>query len=87
VLSSWRLFHLPKAYAVAVYILRGTTLASFPTRQHPIISFYYNLICQLFHRQNVELISYSRQGAWQCTRRGCRAQASHSAASPPANRG
>jgi hypothetical protein len=86
---------------VAVYLLRGTTLASFTThglgasrpgprivtRQHPIIRLYYNLVCQLFHRQNVELISYSRKGAWQCTRRGCRAQASHSAASPPANRG
>jgi hypothetical protein len=30
--------------------------------------------CQLFHGRWAELVSYSRQGAWRCTKPGCRAQ-------------
>ena len=32
------------------------------------------LICQLLHGRKARLVSYSRQGAWECTHRGCRAQ-------------
>jgi hypothetical protein len=34
-----------------------------------------NLICQLFHGQWAELISYSRHGAWRCGKPGCASQA------------
>jgi hypothetical protein len=37
------------------------------------------LVCQLFHGRWVELVSYSRQGAWRCTKPDCAAQASHEA--------
>jgi hypothetical protein len=33
------------------------------------------LTCQLFHGRWAEVVSYSRQGSWRCTRPGCRAQA------------
>jgi hypothetical protein len=38
------------------------------------------LMCQLFHGDAAEVVSYSRQGAWSCTRTGCRAQARHARA-------
>ena len=31
--------------------------------------------CQLFHGRWAETVSYSRQGAYRCTKPGCRAQA------------
>jgi hypothetical protein len=33
--------------------------------------------CQLFHGHWAEVVSYSRQGAWRCTKPGCAAQARH----------
>jgi hypothetical protein len=38
------------------------------------------LFCQLLHGRWARVISYSRQGAWQCVKRGCRAQARRDAA-------
>src|SRR5690348_17358216 len=32
------------------------------------------LVCELFHSGWAKVVSYSRQGAWRCTRPGCRAQ-------------
>jgi hypothetical protein len=34
-----------------------------------------DLSCQLFHGQWAEVVSYSRQGAWRCTKPGCASQA------------
>jgi hypothetical protein len=36
-----------------------------------------DLSCQLFHGQWAEVVSYSRQGAWRCTKPGCASQARH----------
>jgi hypothetical protein len=36
-----------------------------------------DLICQLFHGRWAEVVSYSRRGAWACTKPGCRSQANH----------
>ena len=52
------------------------------TRQHPLARLYQELFCQLFHTDQLRLVSYSRQGAWQCTKLACRAQANHAEASP-----
>jgi hypothetical protein len=38
------------------------------------------LICQLFHGQWSELVSYSHQGAWRCTKSDCAAQVRHDTA-------
>jgi hypothetical protein len=44
--------------------------------------------CQILHRRWAVLVSFSRQGAWKCTKPGCAAQARHDrallAASPAA---
>jgi hypothetical protein len=34
-----------------------------------------DLVCQLFHGKWAEIVSYSRQGRWKCTKPGCAAQA------------
>ena len=36
-----------------------------------------DLACQLFHGRWAEVASYSRQGAWRCTKPGCASQARH----------
>jgi hypothetical protein len=51
-------------------------------RQHPLVRLYHELFCQLFHTDQLRLVSYSRQGAWLCTKPVCRAQANHAEASP-----
>jgi hypothetical protein len=38
------------------------------------------LFCQLLHGRWARVISYSGQGAWQCDKDGCAAQARHDAA-------
>ena len=35
------------------------------------------LVCEFSHARWLELVSYSRQGAWRCTKPVCRAQAQH----------
>jgi hypothetical protein len=37
------------------------------------------LVCQLLHGRWARVTSYSRQGAWECTKHGCRAQARRAA--------
>jgi len=37
------------------------------------------LFCQMFHASYADVVSYSRQGAWRCTKPGCRAQRMHDA--------
>lgn len=34
-------------------------------------------VCQLFHGRWAEAVSFSRQGAWRCSKSGCNAQARH----------
>jgi hypothetical protein len=36
-----------------------------------------DLVCQLFHSKWAQVVSYSSQGAWRCTKPGCAAQARH----------
>ena len=35
---------------------------------------YATVVCELRHGQWAETVSYSRQGAWRCTKPGCRAE-------------
>ena len=46
-----------------------------------MLAFIDDLVCQLFHGKWAEVVSYSRQGAWKCTKPGCEAQARHDRAS------
>jgi hypothetical protein len=34
-------------------------------------------VCQLLHGRWAEAASFSRQGAWRCSKSGCKAQARH----------
>jgi hypothetical protein len=36
-----------------------------------------DLRCQLFHGKWARVVSYSRQGAWRCTKPGCAAETRH----------
>jgi hypothetical protein len=38
------------------------------------------VFCQLLHGRWARVISYSRQGAWECVKPDCAAQARHNAA-------
>ena len=42
-----------------------------------MLEFINELICQLFHTGWAEIVSYSRHGAWRCTKPGCAAQVRH----------
>jgi hypothetical protein len=42
-----------------------------------MLSMIDNLVCQVFHARWAEVVSYSRHGAWRCTKPGCAAQACH----------
>jgi hypothetical protein len=46
-----------------------------------MLGFINKLVCQLFHARWAETVSYSRHGAWKCTKPGCAAQARHDRAS------
>jgi hypothetical protein len=51
-----------------------------------MLEFIDDLICQLFHGKWAEVVSYSRQGAWKCTKPGCASQARHDRASAGSRR-
>src|SRR5438270_13895365 len=38
-----------------------------------------SLFCQMFHSSFAVVVSYSRQGAYRCSKTGCRAQRTHDA--------
>ena len=49
-----------------------------------MLAFIDDLVCQLFHGKWAEVVSYSRQGAWKCTKPGCASQARHDRSSAAA---
>jgi len=51
-----------------------------------MLSVIDNLVCQVFHARWAEVVSYSRHGAWRCTKPGCAAQACHDRAHPSSSR-
>ena len=51
-----------------------------------MLEFIDDLVCQLFHGKWAEVVSYSRHGAWKCTKPGCASQARHDRASAGSRR-
>jgi hypothetical protein len=45
-----------------------------------VLNIVDELSCQFFHGEWAELVSYSHQGAWRCTKPGCAAQVRHDTA-------
>jgi hypothetical protein len=47
-----------------------------------VLGLWDSLFCQLFHGAFVEVVSYSRQGAYRCGKAGCRAEQAHERRQP-----
>jgi len=45
-----------------------------------MLAIFDEVVCQLRHGRWSQIVSYSRQGAWGCAKRGCPAQARHDSA-------